>query len=95
MSRREKLTDEQWTVAQSDESARASTSGGGASENSRAAWTGSLGCRQYDDAALLFEEITTRDEYIEFLTLPAYELITQRNVRVSASEDQRAEKAVA
>jgi malate synthase len=35
---------------------------------------------KYEDAAGLFEEITTRDEYIEFLTLPAYEFITQRNV---------------
>ena len=50
---------------------------------------------KYEDAAWLFEEITTRDEYIEFLTLPAYEFITQRNVRVSASEDRGAEKAVA
>ena len=31
---------------------------------------------KYDDAARLFEAITTRDEYAEFLTLPAYELIT-------------------
>ena len=30
---------------------------------------------KYDDAARLFEDITTRDEYTEFLTLPAYELI--------------------
>jgi malate synthase len=32
---------------------------------------------KYEDAARLFEEITTRDEYTEFLTLPAYELITR------------------
>ena len=31
---------------------------------------------KYDEAARLFEDITTRDEYTEFLTLPAYELIT-------------------
>jgi malate synthase len=50
---------------------------------------------KYDEAAWLFEEITTRDEYIEFLTLPAYEFITQRNVRVSPSEDPSTQKAVA
>jgi malate synthase len=50
---------------------------------------------KYDEAAWLFEEITTRDEYIEFLTLPAYEFITQRNVRVSTSEDPSTQKAVA
>ena len=32
---------------------------------------------KYEDAARLFEEITTRDEYTEFLTLPAYEFITR------------------
>ena len=32
---------------------------------------------KYEDAARLFEEITTRDEYVEFLTLPAYEFITR------------------
>ena len=31
----------------------------------------------YDDAATMFEEITTSDEYVEFLTLPAYEIITR------------------
>ena len=35
------------------------------------------GAGKYEDAARLFEEITTRDEYTEFLTLPAYELITR------------------
>lgn len=35
----------------------------------------------YEDAAQLFEEITTREEYTEFLTLPAYEFIT-RDVHV-------------
>jgi malate synthase len=44
-----------------------------------------LAAGKYEEAAWLFEEITTRDEYIEFLTLPAYEFITQRNVRVSTS----------
>ena len=34
------------------------------------------GTGKYDDAARLFEAITTRDDYAEFLTLPAYELIT-------------------
>ncbi len=32
---------------------------------------------KYEDAAQLFEEITTCDEYTEFLTLPAYEFITR------------------
>jgi malate synthase len=31
---------------------------------------------KYEAAARLFEEITSSDEYIEFLTLPAYEFIT-------------------
>ena len=35
------------------------------------------GAGKYEDAARLFEEITTRDEYTEFLTLPAYEFITR------------------
>jgi len=30
---------------------------------------------KYDEAARLFERITTDDQYVEFLTLPAYELI--------------------
>jgi malate synthase len=32
---------------------------------------------RYEDAARLFEEITTRDDYVEFLTLPGYELLTR------------------
>jgi len=32
---------------------------------------------RYEDAAILFEEITTRDDYVEFLTLPGYELLTR------------------
>ncbi len=31
----------------------------------------------YDDAAKLFERLITSDEYVEFLTLPGYELLTQ------------------
>ena len=31
--------------------------------------------RQFDEAAKLFERITTDDNYVEFLTLPAYQLI--------------------
>ena len=27
----------------------------------------------YDEARALFDEIATRDEYVEFLTLPAYD----------------------
>ncbi|MGZ5140797.1 MAG: hypothetical protein ACXWCX_23600, partial [Burkholderiales bacterium] len=38
---------------------------------------------QYEDAARLFEEITTRDEYTEFLTLPAYDLIALHNAQAS------------
>jgi hypothetical protein len=30
---------------------------------------------QLDEAGRLFERITTDDQYVEFLTLPAYELI--------------------
>ena len=41
---------------------------------------------KYEDAAWLFDEITTRDEYVEFLTLPAYDLITQPNVDVSTAD---------
>jgi malate synthase len=33
------------------------------------------GAGRYEDAARLFESITTDDEYVEFLTLPAYRLI--------------------
>jgi malate synthase len=32
---------------------------------------------RYEDAAKLFEEITTSDEYVEFLTLPGYQLLTR------------------
>lgn len=32
--------------------------------------------RTFEDAAKLFEAITTSDQYVEFLTLPAYERIT-------------------
>ena len=35
---------------------------------------------RYEDAATLFEELTLRDEYVEFLTLPGYERLT-RGVR--------------
>src|SRR6185312_1573894 len=30
----------------------------------------------YEDARAIFEEIATRDDYVEFLTLPAYERLT-------------------
>ncbi|MDQ5849484.1 MAG: malate synthase A, partial [Pseudomonadota bacterium] len=30
---------------------------------------------RYDEGAALFEKITTDDNYVEFLTLPAYQLI--------------------
>jgi malate synthase len=32
---------------------------------------------RYEDAARLFEEITTSDDYVEFLTLPGYEWLTR------------------
>jgi malate synthase len=32
---------------------------------------------RYEDAARLFEEITTHDDYVEFLTLPGYEWLTR------------------
>jgi len=32
---------------------------------------------RYEEAAKLFDEITTSDDYVEFLTLPAYRLITR------------------
>jgi malate synthase len=35
---------------------------------------------RYEDAAALFEELTLRDEYVEFLTVPGYERLT-RSVR--------------
>jgi malate synthase len=35
------------------------------------------GAGKYEDAARMFEDITTSDEYTEFLTLPAYEFITR------------------
>ncbi|MBI4204080.1 MAG: malate synthase A [Betaproteobacteria bacterium] len=49
---------------------------------------------KYEDAARLFEEITTRDDYTEFLTLPAYEFIT-RDVHVPAQDGQKAQEAFA
>jgi malate synthase len=42
---------------------------------------GNEGGARYEDAAKLFEDITTSDEYTEFLTLPAYELVTQHDVQ--------------
>jgi malate synthase len=38
---------------------------------------------RYAEAARLFDEITTSDDYVEFLTLPGYELLT-RDLRVPA-----------
>ncbi len=46
------------------------------------------GMAAYDAAATLFEEITTSDEYVEFLTLPAYEIITRSDAEpVSYEKD--------
>ena len=39
---------------------------------------------RYEDGARLFEEITTRDDYVEFLTLPGYEWLT-RTLRESVA----------
>ena len=44
---------------------------------------------RYEDAAQLFKEITTRDEYVEFLTLPAYALLTD-----DPSRDRRESEAL-
>ena len=33
------------------------------------------GAGRYDEGAALFDRITTSDEFVEFLTLPAYEMI--------------------
>ena len=32
---------------------------------------------EYDEAARLFDEITTSDQYVEFLTLPGYDWLTR------------------
>ncbi len=39
---------------------------------------------RYEEAALLFDEITTSDDYVEFLTLPGYEQLT-RGVEAGAA----------
>ena len=44
------------------------------------------GVGRYEDAARLFEEITTSEEYTEFLTLPAYEFITRDAYALPADE---------
>jgi malate synthase len=41
---------------------------------------------RYEDAARLFKDITTRDQYVEFLTLPAYDLITSERDDRTLSE---------
>jgi malate synthase len=41
----------------------------------------------YGTAAWLFEEITTSDEYVEFLTLPAYEIITRPDGEPAGSDE--------
>jgi len=51
------------------------------------------GAGKYEDAARLFEEITTCDEYTEFLTLPAYELIT-RDTCVPPEDDPEIARGV-
>jgi malate synthase len=35
----------------------------------------SMSEERYDEAANLFERLTADDQYVEFLTLPAYQLI--------------------
>ncbi len=39
---------------------------------------------EYEEAARLFEQITTRDDYVEFLTLPGYEWLT-RDLKMAAA----------
>jgi malate synthase len=50
----------------------------------------------YERAARLFEEIATSDEYVEFLTLPAYDLLTENAISgggtIAAEDEQRAEE---
>jgi malate synthase len=51
---------------------------------------------KYEDAARLFEELTTSDEYTEFLTLPAYEMITLRDAHgTQKNGDKEAREAFA
>src|SRR5262249_32476391 len=47
---------------------------------------GEEGCKagRYEEAVRLFDEITSRDEYAEFLTLPAYDLLTAKSARMPA-----------
>ena len=49
----------------------------------------------YERAARLFEEIATRDEYVEFLTLPAYDLLTDRDGAIRAPTHRDEENAIA
>jgi malate synthase len=50
----------------------------------------------YERAARLFEEIATSDEYVEFLTLPAYDVLTENAISgggtIAAEDEQRAEE---
>jgi malate synthase len=43
------------------------------------AWTAG----EYEEAARMFEKITTDDEYVEFLTLPGYEWLTRHLQRTA------------
>jgi malate synthase len=48
---------------------------------------------RYEEAAQLFEEITTSEDYVEFLTLPAYEILTREDLAddlVGSAAPQRA-----
>jgi malate synthase len=47
----------------------------------------------YQRAARLFEEIATRDEYVEFLTLPAYDLLTEDASKERVVETEEAQEA--
>jgi malate synthase len=38
---------------------------------------------RYEEAAKMFDEITTSNDYVEFLTLPGYDRLTQ-DLRVPA-----------
>ncbi len=49
----------------------------------------------YERAARLFEDITTSDEYVEFLTLPAYDLLTGEHAASREPVNQDEENAVA
>ena len=49
----------------------------------------------YEMAARIFEDITTADEYVEFLTLPAYEILTRSEAEPALQETRQEQPAIA